>query len=181
MPCMAPSPRAEYNERRMRCEQAAAFFASALDHEVKALRDVSLDEWKRFSLGMDPVAARRAAHIIEENHRVLEARQRLSHGDLGGFGKLMFQSHQSSRENFENSCHELDVIVEQAQNLESVSGARLSGGGFGGSAVMLIHPLDAEAVSRAVADRYKREFGHPCDVRTIKPSDGARVVVQAGT
>ncbi len=171
----------EYNERRMRCEQAAAFFASALDHPVKALRDVSLAEWKRFSPEMDPVTARRAAHIIEENHRVLEARERLSHGDLDGFGELMFQSHQSSRVNFENSCRELDVIVEQARHLKSVLGARLSGGGFGGSAVMLIHPHDAEAVSRTVAERYDSVFGHPCEVRTIKPSDGARLIVQAGT
>lgn len=169
----------EYNERRARCEQAGDFFASSLDHAVTSLRDVSMDEWKSFASGMDPVTARRAVHVIGENNRVLEGRKRLLTGDLSGFGELMFQSHHSSRVNFENSCRELDVIVEEARKLPAVSGARLSGGGFGGSVVMLIHPDDAASVSRAVADRYQAVFGQPCDVRTIKPSAGARVLSDA--
>ena len=165
----------EYNERRMHCEQAADFFASVLDHPVTALRDVSLDEWKRFAGQMDPVDARRSAHIIEENHRVLEGRKRLSEGDFKGFGELMFQSHHSSQVNFENSCRELDVIVEQARELPSVSGARLSGGGFGGSVVMLINPDDAVKTARSVADQYQAEFGKPCEIRVVTPSAGAEV------
>ncbi len=189
----------EYNERRARCEQAAAFFASVLDHQVKpenilitdrrnppkpesgrrrvtALRDVSVEEWKRFSPRMDPVTARRAAHVVEENHRVLEARRLLAAGDLKGFGELMFQSHHSSRVNFENSCRELDALVDAARKMPAVLGARLSGGGFGGSCVLMVHPAEAAAVSREIADRYNAVFGHPCEVRIVKPSAGARLV-----
>jgi galactokinase len=166
----------EYNERRERCEQAAAFFASTLDHRVKALRDVSVDELARCASRMDPAAARRAAHVIGENHRVLEARRLLAAGDLKSFGELMFQSHHSSRVNFENSCRELDALVDAARKIPAVLGARLSGGGFGGSVVLMAHPAEAAAVGREVAERYQAAFGHPCEVRVVKPSAGARLV-----
>lgn len=166
----------EYNERRAQCEHAAVFFASVLDHPVKALRDVSVEEWKHFSGRMDPVTARRSAHVIEENQRVLEGRQRLAEGDLKGFGDLMFQSHHSSRVNFENSCRELDGLVKAARCLPAVLGARLSGGGFGGSVVVMVHPADASAVSRELSERYGAAFARPCDVRVVKPSAGARRV-----
>ncbi len=168
----------EYNERRARCEEAAAFFSSVLDHQVTALRDVSVEEWKRFAPRMDPITARRAAHVIEENHRVLEARRLLAAGDLKNFGELMFQSHQSSRFNFENSCRELDVLVDAARKMPAVLGARLSGGGFGGSCVLMVHPAEAAAVSREITESYNAIFGHPCEVRIVKPSAGARLVTE---
>ncbi len=167
----------EYNERRARCEQAAAFFASVLDHPVRALRDVSPAEWKRFASRMDPVTARRAAHVIEENQRVREGRRRLAAGDLPGFGDLMFQSHHSSRVNFENSCRELDVLVDAARKMPAVLGARLSGGGFGGSVVLMAHPAAAPEIGREIAARYRAVCGRPCDVRIVKPSAGARLAV----
>lgn len=166
----------EYNERRARCEEAASFFAAKLEHPVKSLRDVSRDEWNRLAPEMDPVTARRAAHVIGENLRVLEGRKRLARGDTDGFGRLMFESHESSRANFGNSCPELDMIVSEARNIESVKGARLSGGGFGGSAVLLVRPGAAKATARMIEDRYGSAFGQPCEVRKIKPSGGATVL-----
>ena len=166
----------EYNERRANCEQAAAYFASVLAHEVTALRDVSMAEWHAHQANMDPLAAKRSAHVIGENERVLSGRELLEASDLEGFGRLMFESHESSRNRFENSCPELDSIVDSARRIPGVMGARLSGGGFGGSAVLLIHPRDAEMAAAAVAKAYERRYGTGCDVRTITPSAGARVV-----
>ncbi len=166
----------EYNERRARCEQAAAFLASKLDHPVKALRDVSPGELKRFIAEMDPVTARRAAHVVGENHRVLKGRKLLARDDVAAFGRLMFESHESSRLNFENSCVELDSIVEDAQKLKAIAGARLSGGGFGGSVVMLVHPAHASSAAETISNGYKEKFGTSCDIRIIKPSNGARVI-----
>jgi galactokinase len=165
----------EYNERREKCEQAAEFFAGILDHPVSALRDVTWEEWERCSPDMDDVTARRAAHVIGENTRVLKGRDLLAHHQLEEFGKLMFESHQSSRDNFENSCPELDCIVDTAETLPGVLGARLSGGGFGGSAVILVHSKDADAVGKALSSAYAEKFNHPCDVRIITPSNGARL------
>lgn len=166
----------EYNDRRAQCEQATAFFAAALNHPVGALRDVSLEELKLCEPRMDPLIARRAAHIIEENHRVLEGRKFLAAGNPKGFGELMYRSHRSSRTNFENSCPELDFIVAQAGLLPRVLGARLSGGGFGGSVVLMVHPRDADSVGQALASAYAQKFGHPCEIRAIRSAAGARVL-----
>jgi galactokinase len=166
----------EYNERREHCEAAAAYFKEALDHPVDALRDVSWAEWEAHESRMDPITAKRSAHPIGESERVLKGRQLLDAGDLAGFGKLMFESHDSSAEMFENSCVELDTIVNAAKGIPSVLGARLSGGGFGGSVVALIHPRDAETVAHAINAVFEREHGHPCEISVITPSDGAHLV-----
>lgn len=167
----------EYNERRARCEQATAFFATKLKKPVSALRDVSRGDFDRFAGELNPVTAKRAAHIIGENQRVIEGRKLLLQGDIRGFGELMFLSHESSRVNFENSCPELDLIVAEARKTRNILGARLSGGGFGGSAVMLVRSRDALTTARKMESRYKTAFGKPCDVRIMKPSDGARAIV----
>lgn len=165
-----------YNTRREACEQAAAHFAAVLRHPVTALRDVSMAEWALYRRGLSETVANRAAHPIGENERVLKGAALLENGDLAGFGALMFDSHESSRHLFENSCEELDAVVDAAKKIPGVLGARLSGGGFGGSAVVLVHPRDAETAAAALANAYAATFGSPCDVSVITPADGARVV-----
>jgi galactokinase len=165
-----------YNERREACERAAAHFARRLPHPVTHLRDVSTDEWAREKDGLDPAAARRAAHPIGENERVLEGVAALERGDPAAFGGLMSASHRSSREHFENSCAELDFVVETAQAADGVWGARLSGGGFGGSAVAMVREDAAEAVGRRLASAYRERFGHEAGVQVVVPSAGARLL-----
>ncbi|MCX7590387.1 MAG: galactokinase [Kiritimatiellae bacterium] len=171
----------EYNARRKECETAAAYFASVLDHPVRTLRDVSPGEWERHADRMPRVAARRSAHVVGENERVLRARASLLRGDLGEFGRLMFESHESSRVNFENSCPELDLLVSTARTISGVLGARLSGGGFGGSVIVLVYQRDSEEVGRILAAAYQREFGVPCSIRVLSPADGARMIMPSGS
>ena len=166
-----------YNRLREACEQAAAHFSQVLRHPARTLRDVSMAEWAIYKRGLPEGVANRAAHPIGENERVLKGAELLARGDLAGFGALMFDSHESSRYLFENSCEELDAVVDAAKRIPGVLGARLSGGGFGGSVVVLVHPRDAETASAALASAYAARFGKPCDVSVIKPADGARVVV----
>lgn len=165
-----------YNERRAQCEQAAAFFATVLNHPVKALRDVTLDEWKAFAGRLPSTVARRARHVIEENARVLEGKRVLVTGNVLAFGELMFQSHHSSQVNFENSCPELDSIVAWAKQPPQVLGARLSGGGFGGSAVLMLHPSIADHVSQMLTAHYASAFGKACETRLVRPSSGAHLL-----
>ena len=165
-----------YNERREACEQAAAHFAKVLRHPVSALRDVSMAEWAIYKRGLSETVANRAAHPIGEDERVLKGAELLAKGDLTGFGLLMFDSHESSRVLFENSCEELDAVVDAAKKIPGVLGARISGGGFGGSAVVLVHPRDAETASAALANAYAAKYGKPCDVSVIKPAAGAQLV-----
>ena len=156
-----------YNRLRESCETAAAHFASVLRHPVTALRDVSMAEWAVYRHGLPVDVADRAAHPIGENERVLKGVKLLAEGDLAGFGALMFDSHESSRVLFGNSCDELDAVVEAAKKIPGVLGARLSGGGFGGSVVALVHSRDAEIASAALSS------ATPCDIRVIKPAAGA--------
>jgi galactokinase len=168
----------EYNRRRASCEAAARHFAQVLPHPVRALRDVTLQEWEQHRAGLAELDARRAVHPIGENERVLAGARLLARNDLVGFGRLMYDSHESSRTCFENSCPELDAIVNAARQLPGVLGARLSGGGFGGSVVVLVRPQEADGVATALAAAYQRAFGTACDTCTLLPSDGARLVPQ---
>ncbi len=166
-----------YNERREACEAASAYFNGVLGHPVKALRDVTMAEWEQHKSGLPARVASRAAHPIGEDERVEAGAAMLAAGDLDGFGKLMFKSHESSRVLFEISCAELDALVEIAAATDGVLGARLSGGGFGGSIVALVRRDLAEAAGKSIAAAYKAKTGKDCDVLAIRASDGARVVL----
>ncbi len=165
-----------YNERRADCEEAAARFAEWLPHPVGALRDVSTAEWRQHKDRLPERVAKRAAHPIGENERVLQGVKRLRDHDTAGFGRLMFASHQSSRQWFENSSPELDYLVDTAQTLPDVMGGRLSGGGFGGSVVLLSTRRQAETVGATLATAYRKRFGTPCDLLVVRPGKGAGMV-----
>jgi galactokinase len=166
----------EYNERRATCEKAARSLGILLERPVRALRDVSWNEFLKCRAKLPAGEAKRAAHVIGENDRVQKALPLLKAGDLPAFGKLLFDSHQSSVENFENSCPELDTVVNAARKIPEILGARLSGGGFGGSAVVLVRKNDADHVSTAIAKSYAAVYGKPCDILAVVASEGAKMV-----
>lgn len=166
----------EYNERRERCEQAAAALARILGPRVKTLRDVSREEMKLFRDRLDPSVWKRAAHPVGENERVTAGTVALRAGKGEVFGRLMFESHESSRTLFENSCPELDALVDAARSIPGVYGARLTGGGFGGSIVALIETKKAAGVSEGLAAAYRSAFGRTLVPRIIIPSAGARLI-----
>jgi galactokinase len=165
-----------YNRLREACEQCAAHFDKVLNHPVKALRDVTMAEWAVYKQGLPEDIANRGAHPIGENERVLLGAELLEKGDAEGFGALMFDSHESSRILFGNSCEELDFVVAEAKRIPGALGARLSGGGFGGSAVVLVNPRDAETVAAALESAFASKYGHPCEVSVIIPSEGAHLI-----
>ena len=165
-----------YASRRQACEDAAKYFAGVLKHPVTHLRDVSCAEWILYRGGLPETTAKRAVHPIGEDERVLLGAQLLEKGDLAGFGALMFDSHESSRNWFENSCAELDTIVDAAKAIPEVLGARLSGGGFGGSCCLLVKPEAADKIASAITQAYRTVYGDEPVCRVVKPSDGAHLV-----
>ena len=167
-----------YAIRRRACEDAAAHFAKVLRHPVTHLRDVSSAEWILYRDGLDETDARRAIHPIGEDERVLRGAELLEKGDVKAFGALMFDSHESSRNWFENSCAELDTIVDSAKRLPGVYGARLSGGGFGGSCCLLVDPKAADRIAAAITADYRAAYGDEPSCALIEPSEGAHVVRQ---
>lgn len=165
-----------YAIRRQACEDAAAHFAKVLRHPVTHLRDVSSAEWILYRNGLDETEARRAIHPIGEDERVLKGAELLEKGDVKSFGALMFDSHESSRNWFENSCAELDTIVDSAKKIPGVYGARLSGGGFGGSCCLLVDPKAADQIAAAITADYKAAYGDEPTCALIEPSEGAHIV-----
>jgi galactokinase len=169
---LADSP---YNERRVSCERAAAELDALLDHPVKALRDVTWEEFEANKDKIDPEAARRATHVIGEITRVERGVELLSEGGkLVEFGQFLYDSHETSRTAFENSCNELDIVVEAARDAGAL-GARLSGGGWGGSVVALVRASDADAICGKIVQTCKAKGLEPT-AETIVPSAGAKIV-----
>jgi len=161
-----------YNERRAQCAAAAAFFG------VPALRDVSVEAFEARAQELDAVKRRRARHVITENARTLRAVEVMREGHADALGRLMDASHASLRDDFEVSSDELDEMVACAGREESCYGARMTGAGFGGSAVALVHEDEAEAFARAVAACYQRATGIAPDITICTATAGAEVVVE---
>jgi galactokinase len=158
----------EYNERRESCEKAAQLCG------VPALRDLDMDTLEAKKGDLPGLAFKRAKHVVGENERVARGTDLLKAGDAEGFGRLMFESHDSSREWFENSCEELDFLVETARGLPGCRGARLSGGGFGGATINLVDEAQSHAFSEALGAAYQQRYGERPLVLETLACAGAR-------
>ena len=161
-----------YNERRAQCEAGVAHLAKFLPH-VTALRDVTIEQLEQYRDGLTEVVYRRCRHVITENVRVLAASEALERGDLSGFGKLMAQSHASLRDDYEVSSEELDLMVELAQTLDGVYGARMTGGGFGGCTVNLVRTQNVEAFRARIAQGYQEAMRLKPEIYTCTAANGA--------
>jgi galactokinase len=142
----------DYNTRRAECEQASQLLG------VAELRDVPIDDLARVNALPEPFN-RRARHVITENARVLSAVHAMRHDDVALLGELFYESHASMRDDYEVSVSEIDLIVELTRHDPRVFGCRLTGGGFGGSVVMLTQPGQARAIADGVAAAYAAQSG----------------------
>ncbi len=141
-----------YNVRRAECARAVEFFRQ-IEGSVTALRDVSATMFEAHGDKLLPNIRRRCRHVITENERVLRAVDALSNGELAEFGALMTQSHDSLRDDFEVSCEELDALIEIAGRTDGVLGARMTGAGFGGCTVNLVHRDAVSEFTKCLVDR----------------------------
>ncbi|SFC15434.1 galactokinase [Streptomyces aidingensis] len=159
-----------YAERRASCEAGAEALG------VPALRDIPADGLDAALARLtDPVLRRRVRHVVTENARVAEVAALLAAGRHRAIGPVLTAGHASLRDDFEVSCPELDLVVATATAAGAL-GARMTGGGFGGSAVVLVEAEAAESVGRAVTEA-AAAAGHPVPrVFTTTPSAGARAL-----
>lgn len=165
-----------YNQRREECEEAVAFFSHAVGEEKRALRDVNLEEFRRYRDGMPEVLRKRAEHVINENQRVLDGVEALRRGDLAQFGALMYQSHFSLKGLYEVSCRELDILVMTSRMVEGVYGSRMTGGGFGGCMVSLARAEVVETLITYVEEKYREKTGIAPDFYICDVVDGAETL-----
>jgi len=149
----------KYADRRNECFRAVELLEKELNREIKLLREVGLEEFYSVAEKIPETERKRARHIIEENQRVLAGAQAARAGDLGALGKLIFSSHQSSSTLFENSCYELDKLVEIASRHPAILGAKLSGGGFGGCTANLVRKDGLEAFIAFLEREYQGATG----------------------
>ena len=163
----------EYHHRQAECRQAVQALARHRP-EVKALRDVALEELEAREAELPEVVFRRARHVVTENNRVLAAVKALDAGDAAGFGRLMNASHESLRDDYAVSCTELDRMVELARELPGVLGARMTGGGFGGCTVNLVGSRHAGAFCRQIAERYGQATGLKACIIRSRAAQGMR-------
>jgi galactokinase len=161
----------KYNERVSECHTALKALQQELD--IQNLCDIDSDTFKNHQyLITDEVILKRATHVIEENDRVKLAATALETGDLGEFGRLMFDSHNSLKNLYEVSGKELDAVVEYSKTNLDVAGARMTGAGFGGCAIALVRGAAFDAFSREVAKYYTSKIGYAPSVYSSLIGDG---------
>jgi galactokinase len=165
----------EYNLRRAQCEEGVHKLRTVLP-AVRALRDVSSRQLEEHRGLLDPVVYRRCRHVVTEDERVQSAAGALESGDIPLFGKLMNESHQSLRDDYDVSCPELDTMVQVARQQEGVFGARMTGGGFGGCTVNLVRMEAVASFREKVSRAYREATNLTPEIYVCKPSQGAEEV-----
>ena len=162
----------KYNERREQCETALDILNTIVDE--KHLCDHTLETLNdNVALFEDELVFKRARHAISENIRTKEATKVLKENDLVSFGKLMNASHDSLRDDYDVTGIELDTIVALAQAQDKVLGARVTGAGFGGCALAIVHKDTVDTFIDTVGKAYEEKIGYAADFYLASPGQGA--------
>jgi galactokinase len=162
-----------YNERRSECERAVRTLQGVLPG-ITALRDVDGAAFARHAALLPETVRRRARHVVSENERTLRAAEALAARDFSQFGRLMQASHASLRDDYEVSCPELDLAVEEALAHPGVYGARMTGGGFGGCVIALAKGDAVESLMHRLVGALASRFGRTAHAFATDAASGAR-------
>ncbi len=160
-----------YNTRRKESEQALADLQKVI--KIETLGDLTEEEFEANKSAIsDAVCAKRAKHAVYENRRTIRAVEALQQNNLKEFGELMNASHVSLRDDYEVSCEEVDVLVEEAWKIEGVIGARITGAGFGGCMVSIVKDEAVQAFQEKVGAAYQQRVGKTADFYVVEIGDG---------
>lgn len=163
----------KYNERRSECQKALELLQSVTS--IDSLGDLSIEEFEeKKAVIQDPVLTKRAKHAVYENQRTMQAVKALEEKDLNSFGKLMVESHDSLRDDYEVTGKELDALVEETLKCDGVIGARMTGAGFGGCAVSIVKNESVEDVISKVGKNYLDRIGYAAEFYVVSVGDGPK-------
>jgi galactokinase len=163
-----------YNQRVKECGEAVELLRKLLGKaDIASLSDVTSEEFSRCAGELPEVLAKRADHVINENARVMDATSALESDDMQTLGTLLQQSHASLRDKYEVSCSELDRMVEGFMATDGVYGARMTGAGFGGSAIAIVPTGIKDEVMAKAAEVYKKATGIDGEFSACTIADGA--------
>jgi galactokinase len=165
----------EYNKRREECEEGVRLLQQHLP-EIKALRDVKIEQLEDFKAQLPDVIYRRCCHVVTENTRTLQAPEHFRAGRSEEAGKLMYASHASLRDDYEVSCEELDALVDIAAKIDGVFGARMTGGGFGGCTVNILRREAFDEFAARIRSGYGERYGRQPEIYMFRAVEGASEV-----
>ncbi len=165
----------KYNERRSECEEALRRLQTV--SAIESLGDLTEDAFEaaKSAIG-DEVLTKRARHAVLENLRTIKAVEALKADDLVLFGKLMVDSHISLRDDYEASCSEMDVLVEEALKVQGVLGSRMTGGGFGGCSVSIVAEEEVDTFLKQVGDAYLEKVGYEASFYVVEIGGGPQIL-----
>lgn len=166
----------KYNERRAECEEALRRLQTKL--QIKSLGELDYETFLAHTeiIG-DPVLIRRARHAVKENLRTLEAVDVLENHDIEAFGKLMYASHESLKDDYEVTGVELDTLVSLASKNEGTIGSRMTGGGFGGCTVSIVKNDHIDDFISKVGEAYLKTIGYAADFYVVSVGDGVHRMI----
>lgn len=160
-----------YNDRVNQCKMAVEQIRKV--KPIKFLAELTPGDWQTIEGAItDPVAKKRARHVVSEVARTDAAVEALRRGDISSFGQLMTASHISLRDDYEVTGPELDALAEAAWQLEGVLGSRMTGGGFGGCTVSLVREDVIERFKDFVGSEYNKKTGLTADFYVAEIGDG---------
>ena len=161
----------EYNVRRSECEKALEELQTVV--KINGLGDLTEEQFEANKSAIkDAVRVKRAMHAVYENQRTIRAVEALKKNDLVLFGQLMNASHVSLRDDYQVSCDEIDVLVEEAWKVDGVIGSRITGGGFGGCTVSIVKDEAVENFKEKVGTAYQQRVGKQADFYVVEIGDG---------
>ncbi len=164
-----------YNDRRNESETALAELQTVVD--IKSLGDLSEEEFEKYKSAIkDEVRVRRAKHAVYENQRTIKAVEALRNNDVALFGKLMNASHVSLRDDYEVSCREIDVLVDEAWKIPGVIGSRITGGGFGGCTVSIVKDEAIDTFKEQLGKAYQEKVGKKAEFYIVEIGDGPYIL-----
>ena len=165
----------EYNVRRAQCEEGVAVLQKRYP-KVKSLRNATMDMLNDVRIELDETVYNRCSYIIQEKIRVLEAVEALKANNLKRVGELLYETHDGLSKMYEVSCPELDFLVAFSKKYDSVLGARMMGGGFGGCTINLVHEDAIEEFVKAASAAYEKECNLKLTWFEASPSEGTSIV-----
>jgi galactokinase len=168
-----------YNERRQQCEEATELLRDLIAQhdadrasQIKALRDISPEQFELYKHHLPEVLRKRAGYIIAENERVFQAVAALEKDDIEAVGPILWRGHAGLRDEYQVSCFELDTLVNIAHSVDGVLGARMLGGGFGGCTINLVHNEAIDPLRQAIEEYYPERTDRQASIDICRAAGG---------
>jgi len=157
----------EYNKRRQECEKGFEILKNYI--KIETISDIKIEDFERYKDKLPEIIRKRILHVIKENERTIEASNCLINGNIERVGNLLNESHISLRDLYEVSCDEVEIMRDETLRIEGVIGTRITGGGFGGCLISLIHKDFIEEFVKKVGKNYEEKTGikpefHICEI-----------------